>query len=549
MRNADGSLTAAAIAGREVFRARNCASCHGGAAFTNSGINNPQDIGTITALSGSRLGGALTAIDVPTLRDVWATAPYLHRGQAATLGDAVRAHAGLTISDAELGELVAYLAQIGDQEAAAPSPAPPPAGGTGAFQQAGNGTVSMEAESFMRRTGTGANAWSQIVPAGSSGNSAMRAPSADARIEFDVNFTRTGTHFIYVRAYGTNGSSDSAWVGFNGNWQLKFVEMKPQKSWEWEGPVQVSVTSTGVRTVGISRREANAQVDKIVILPTVAVPTGFGPAESSREAGGGPPPNNGPSVDITAPSGSVSIVEGTSIAFAATATDAEDGNVGAGLRWTSSRDGLIGQTASFTTAALSVGTHTITASVTDSNLAPGSDTVTVTVTATIPPPPPPPPPGGGGGAFQQSANGTVSMEAEHFGAATGAAPNAWALLAVTGASGGEVLRAPKGEQPRVEYRINFTRTGTHYIYVRAYGSSGSSDSVFVGLDGVWLTQYVQMKPLLSWEWEGPITINVASTGVHTVALTRRESDAQVDKLVVLPTATVPTGLGPPESLQ
>ena len=54
-RNADGSLTTAGAAGRDVFIAKNCSSCHGGTAFTNSGNNNPQDIGTITADSGKRL--------------------------------------------------------------------------------------------------------------------------------------------------------------------------------------------------------------------------------------------------------------------------------------------------------------------------------------------------------------------------------------------------------------------------------------------------------------------------------------------------------------
>ena len=45
-RNADGSLTAAAVAGREVFRTANCAQCHGGAAFTISAAANLQDVGT-----------------------------------------------------------------------------------------------------------------------------------------------------------------------------------------------------------------------------------------------------------------------------------------------------------------------------------------------------------------------------------------------------------------------------------------------------------------------------------------------------------------------
>ncbi len=120
LRNPDGTLTAAAIAGRQLFQAKNCASCHGGNAFTNSGSSNPQNIGTITADSGNRLGGPLTGIDIPTLRDVWATAPYLHLGSAATIGDAIQAHDGLILTGTELANLAAYVSQIGSQELTSP---------------------------------------------------------------------------------------------------------------------------------------------------------------------------------------------------------------------------------------------------------------------------------------------------------------------------------------------------------------------------------------------------------------------------------------------
>ena len=44
-----------------------------------------HDVGTLTAGSGMRLGGALPGLDTPGLRGLWATAPYLHDGSAATL--------------------------------------------------------------------------------------------------------------------------------------------------------------------------------------------------------------------------------------------------------------------------------------------------------------------------------------------------------------------------------------------------------------------------------------------------------------------------------
>jgi mono/diheme cytochrome c family protein len=122
MRNADGSMTAAAVAGREVFRAANCAQCHGGAAFTISAAANLKDVGTLKPTSGGRLGGALTGIDVPTLRDVWASAPYLHDGSAPTLAAAITAHAGVSLGGTDLANLVAYVEQIGAMETSAPLP-------------------------------------------------------------------------------------------------------------------------------------------------------------------------------------------------------------------------------------------------------------------------------------------------------------------------------------------------------------------------------------------------------------------------------------------
>jgi mono/diheme cytochrome c family protein len=116
-RNTDGTLTTQAVAGRAVFESSNCASCHGGTKFTVSGAVTLFNVGTIKQPgSGLRLGGPLTGIDPPTLRDVWATAPYLHDGSAATLTAAVRAHSGVSLTDTNVANLSAYLQQIGAEE-------------------------------------------------------------------------------------------------------------------------------------------------------------------------------------------------------------------------------------------------------------------------------------------------------------------------------------------------------------------------------------------------------------------------------------------------
>ena len=113
-RGPGGALTADAVAGQAVFRRLGCADCHGGMNFTGSATLAPQPIGTIRQPgSGQRLGAPLTGIDPPTLRDVWATAPYLHDGSAPTLHAAIRAHEGLQVTDADLERLVSYVVQIG----------------------------------------------------------------------------------------------------------------------------------------------------------------------------------------------------------------------------------------------------------------------------------------------------------------------------------------------------------------------------------------------------------------------------------------------------
>ena len=92
-----------------------------------------------------------------------------------------------------------------------------------------------------------------------------------------------------------------------------------------------------------------------------------------------PNPNTAPAVTIAAPDGGASYVEGQTIPLAASADDAEDGDLTAALSWTSSRDGAIGVGGSFSTTTLSVGSHTITAQATDSLGLSGSAEFNITI--------------------------------------------------------------------------------------------------------------------------------------------------------------------------
>lgn len=111
-------------------------------------------------------------------------------------------------------------------------------------------------------------------------------------------------------------------------------------------------------------------------LLDVSNTTIFNPVLVPGSGGGGE--NTAPAVNITSPANGATFTSGALIGFAGTATDTEDGNLTSSLVWTSNLDGPIGTGSSFN-AVLTDGTHTITASVTDSGGLPGTASVTITV--------------------------------------------------------------------------------------------------------------------------------------------------------------------------
>ncbi len=114
-RNQDGSFTDDALAGRAIYERLDCSTCHSGTAMTDSAVGVLHEVGTASAESGQRLGESLAGFDTPTLRGVWATAPYLHDGSATTLLEVLEnpAHgnaAKLSIEDRQA--LVSYLLEL-----------------------------------------------------------------------------------------------------------------------------------------------------------------------------------------------------------------------------------------------------------------------------------------------------------------------------------------------------------------------------------------------------------------------------------------------------
>ncbi len=134
-RQKDGRLTETATKGEQLFnRKGNCLSCHGGEFFTDSGkavneegelternTNFLHDIGTGSKLDVPSKGDARgqfqnprdgKKFDTPTLRGVWATAPYFHDGSAGTIEEAIERHGNNSIPRLSKGEVLAIAEYV-----------------------------------------------------------------------------------------------------------------------------------------------------------------------------------------------------------------------------------------------------------------------------------------------------------------------------------------------------------------------------------------------------------------------------------------------------
>ena len=81
------------VTGRLAFEDAGCEACHPAPLYTDSPTGVRHDVGTLLPSSGQRLGGVLDGIDTPTLLGVGHSGPWLHDGSAATLDEALAAHA------------------------------------------------------------------------------------------------------------------------------------------------------------------------------------------------------------------------------------------------------------------------------------------------------------------------------------------------------------------------------------------------------------------------------------------------------------------------
>ena len=163
------------------------------------------------------------------------------------------------------------------------------------------------------------------------------------------------------------------------------------------------------------------------------------------------------------------------------------------------------------------------------------------------------------------ADGIVSVEAEHFDDNVEQSDRQWQEVGPTSGFTGETGMQVTGlsqintgyaaTSPRLDYQVNFVKTGTHYVWIRGWGAGGGDDSCHVGLDGEEIDTCDRMQGWnLDYTWsnttmDGVIsTFEVTSAGIHTFNVWMREDGLIIDKIVLTTNPDyVPTDEGPPES--
>ncbi len=174
-----------------------------------------------------------------------------------------------------------------------------------------------------------------------------------------------------------------------------------------------------------------------------------------------------------------------------------------------------------------------------------------------------------------SSNGLVVFEAENpsFRQNVAGSQASWVEVIVTGASGGNAMMVPDGTQsnttnqsnltgsPRMTYTINFTQTGTHFLWVRMATLGDAADSVWFAFDDVdyninATNARIETTTDNAWLWMNTfsngtvISFNVAAVGNHTLSFYNREDGVIIDHIEVTKSATyVPLNQGTSEQCE
>ena len=430
-----------------------------------------------------------------------------------------------------------------------------------------DGIVSINASSFSDRISQGGHSWADATPNGHLGVAALEAlPNSGAnnnigfetqspRADYRVNFNRTGTHYIWIRGIGSDGDNDSLHVGLDGSAQPDSDRVNGFfPTFGWTNTTMdlvvatIDVPTLGLHTVNIWMREDGTIFDKLVLTTNeLYVPQNDGPIQSNQGTPALAAPSIAPNGGTFANSVTVELATAepsATILYTVDDTDPRSSD-------TAQLYGGPFELASDTT----VRAYAFAPGYLDS-LESGASFMIVE--------------GQGPLAFLQDTgtNGIVSINASSASDRIAQGGHSWDEVTPPGHQGTAALGALpnigannntgfEGSSPRADYKINFNRTGTHFVWIRGVSANGDDDSLHVGLDGIAQSTSDRITGFGgSFDWSNSTmdvivaTIDVQTTGLHTLNVWMREDGMVFDKLLLTSNmGYFPENPGPVESPQ
>jgi lysophospholipase L1-like esterase len=458
------------------------------------------------------------------------------------------------------------------------------------FQDSGDsGLVVIEAENYDRHVPQGDHQWEAVSIQGASGAAMQALPNSGAnlnsdylstspRLDFDIEFVKTGTHYVWVRGFAASKLDDSLHVGLDGEAvdSSDRITRFTTSTWTWtartmDGPVaRIEVATTGLHTLNVWMREDGFILDKIVVTTSsIDAFSGSGPDESPRESADTDGDGWMDAGDNCAliPNPDQEDIDGDGFGDICDICPNDIENDADGDGFCADIDGcpydankaLPGVCGCDVPETDIDGDGWLDCQDNCLNIANPEQEDTDNdglgdVCEGMP-------------YFQDSGDsGLVVIEAENYDRHVPQGDHQWEAVSIQGASGAAMQALPNSganlnsdylsTSPRLDFDIEFVKTGTHYVWVRGFAASKLDDSLHVGLDGeaVDSSDRITRFTTSTWTWtartmDGPVArIEVATTGLHTLNVWMREDGFILDKIVVT-TSSIDafSGSGPDES--
>lgn len=161
--------------------------------------------------------------------------------------------------------------------------------------QGSDGVLSIEAE-LATTTAIGSSKWAVASQSGTSAGKYLRkqgggwysSSGSGPSAKFSFKAGRSGNHDIWMKAYASDGGSDSLHVDLDGSASTYHFSSNNHGRWVWVKVRTVKLSAGGQHALTLWAREDDLKIDKVVIQPAGrSAPSGNGPGSSGGTTGSG----------------------------------------------------------------------------------------------------------------------------------------------------------------------------------------------------------------------------------------------------------------------